>query len=62
VLAAFVAILVPRNCKVFDSYGKPITTYGNSLETIDKLLVPCNIDNGKYQETIVELNYGFYQI
>ena len=53
---------VPTNCKALDSYGKPITSYGSSLETIDKLLVPCSIDNGKYKVTIIEVNSGFYQI
>lgn len=53
---------VPKNCKALDGYGKPITTYGSSLETIDKLLVPCSINDGKYQITIIEITSGFYRI
>ena len=53
---------VPRNCKALDSYGKPITSYSNSLETVDKLLIPCSIEDGKYKITIIEINSGFYRI
>lgn len=52
----------PRNCKAIDNFGNPITTYGNSLTTIDKLLIPCSIDDGKYQVTIIEISTGFYKI
>ncbi|MDE6042298.1 MAG: hypothetical protein K2G07_01970 [Muribaculaceae bacterium] len=53
---------VPQNCKALDSYGNPITLYGSSLQTIDKLLVPCSINNGKYKVTIIEISSGFYKI
>ena len=53
---------VPNNCKALDNYGKPITSYGSTLETVGKLLVPCSIDDGKYKVTIIEVASGFYKI
>lgn len=53
---------VPPHSKALDSTGKPISSYGSSLETVAKLLVPCNINDGRYSITIIELNSGFYRI
>lgn len=52
---------VPSNTKALDKYGNPVMSYG-SMETIEKILIPCSISYGKYSVTIIKITDTFFQI